>query len=53
MKERSKAGAEKSQWFVDTSWTMVENAKVGSKEALERLCMVYWYPLYAYIRRSG
>jgi len=26
---------------------------MGSKEALERLCSVYWYPVYAYIRRTG
>jgi RNA polymerase sigma-70 factor (ECF subfamily) len=24
-----------------------------SKEALERLCRTYWYPLYAYTRRKG
>ena len=24
-----------------------------SKEAMEKLCRVYWYPLYAYVRRKG
>jgi RNA polymerase sigma-70 factor (ECF subfamily) len=25
----------------------------GAQEALERLCVAYWYPLYAYVRRQG
>jgi DNA-directed RNA polymerase specialized sigma24 family protein len=25
----------------------------GSREALESLCRIYWYPLYAFIRRQG
>src|SRR5689334_10090937 len=25
----------------------------GVGEALETLCRTYWYPLYAYVRRSG
>jgi RNA polymerase sigma-70 factor (ECF subfamily) len=24
-----------------------------AREALERLCAIYWYPLYAYVRRQG
>jgi DNA-directed RNA polymerase specialized sigma24 family protein len=32
---------------------MVEHAQMGSQEALERLCSVYWYPIYAYIRQIG
>ena len=25
----------------------------AAREALERLCRLYWYPLYAYTRRRG
>lgn len=25
----------------------------GSREALETLCRIYWYPLYAFVRRQG
>jgi len=49
----SGAGAQ----FAATSWTDVLAAqRSGSPEAeraLERLCVTYWYPLYAYIRRRG
>jgi RNA polymerase sigma factor (sigma-70 family) len=43
--------------FAATSWTNVMAAQqTGSPEAaaaLEKLCAVYWYPLYAYLRRKG
>ena len=43
--------------FVTTHWSLVLSARgnesVESAAALEQLCRVYWYPLYAYIRRSG
>jgi len=43
--------------FVPTRWSMVRAAgKRGSPqadEALSKLCQTYWYPLYAYVRRSG
>ncbi len=43
--------------FVTTRWTMVLNAAGGSapqaERALEEICQVYWFPLYAYIRRRG
>jgi DNA-directed RNA polymerase specialized sigma24 family protein len=43
--------------FAATSWTNVLAAQqAGSPEgaaALEKLCGVYWYPLYAYLRRRG
>jgi len=53
MKTTTTGTGGKRQWFTTTSWTMVENAQLGAKEALERLCSVYWYPIYAYIRRLG
>ena len=30
-----------------------DSAAPGSAESLEKLCCTYWYPLYAYVRRSG
>jgi RNA polymerase sigma factor (sigma-70 family) len=43
--------------FVTTHWSVV--LKAGRQDtpqatgALEQLCRVYWYPLYAYVRRRG
>jgi DNA-directed RNA polymerase specialized sigma24 family protein len=43
--------------FATTRWTLVVQA--GGKEtgiadrALADLCLAYWYPLYAYVRRQG
>jgi RNA polymerase sigma-70 factor (ECF subfamily) len=43
--------------FVTTDWSMVLAAAIRSPAdsggALERLCGIYWYPIYAYIRRRG
>jgi RNA polymerase sigma factor (sigma-70 family) len=43
--------------FVTTRWTLVVAAGRGpsadAARALEELCRVYWYPLYAYARRHG
>jgi len=43
--------------FATTHWTVVLEAghseTPGALEALEQLCRVYWYPLYAYVRRRG
>ena len=40
-----------------TQWTVVLAAGATpspeSAAALERLCQAYWYPLYAFVRRSG
>ena len=43
--------------FHTTHWTMVlaareQDGEVG-RQALANLCSVYWYPLYAFIRRQG
>ena len=46
-------------WFTTTHWSVVLAAKEDasaspeSQQALERLCGIYWYPLYAYARRKG
>lgn len=43
--------------FPTTQWSLVFRAGKTSgdeaPEALERLCRRYWYPLYAFVRRSG
>ena len=40
--------------FPATRWSLVDLASgTDGGEALERLCRAYWYPLYAFARRSG
>ena len=44
------------QEFNTTLWSVVLAARGESpqaQEALEKLCRVYWYPLYAFVRRQG
>jgi RNA polymerase sigma-70 factor (ECF subfamily) len=46
-----------ARWFATTHWSVVLAAGHGSAPnadtALETLCRMYWYPLYAYVRRKG
>lgn len=43
--------------FLTTHWSLVQRAgqndTTQARQALEQLCRVYWYPLYAYVRRRG
>jgi len=43
--------------FVTTHWSVVLNAghgqATGARDALAKLCHTYWFPIYAYVRRSG
>lgn len=43
--------------FPTTHWSVIIEAgnleSEEASEALEHLCRVYWYPLYAYVRRRG
>ena len=43
--------------FPPTRWSMVQAVQQGTAEesarAMEDLCRSYWYPIYAYLRRSG
>lgn len=44
--------------FVTTRWSVVlaagsKSESTQAQNALARLCHVYWYPLYAYVRRRG
>jgi DNA-directed RNA polymerase specialized sigma24 family protein len=47
----------RSPVFGTTHWSIVLSAgdatSPQAKEALEKLCQAYWYPLYAYVRRKG
>lgn len=44
-------------WFTTTHWSVVLNAQdpasPEAKDALEKLCGTYWYPLYVFVRRQG
>ena len=45
------------QRFTTTHWSVVLLAGQAdspqASEALEKLCRIYWYPLYVYVRRQG
>jgi RNA polymerase sigma-70 factor (ECF subfamily) len=45
------------QTFATTHWSVVITAghqsSPNAREALEKLCRTYWFPLYAYVRRQG
>lgn len=42
--------------FPTTHWTLVTRIRQGGgvqQTALEELCRLYWYPIYAFLRRRG
>lgn len=43
--------------FTTTHWSVVlaasEGASPQAAQALEKLCRIYWFPLYAHVRRQG
>ena len=43
--------------FPTTSWSLVRRVQKGTdddaQKAMEEICRLYWYPIYAYARRSG
>ena len=57
MKHRKTSSADNSEVrFATTSWTRVLLAGTGDEESrgeFATLCRDYWYPLYAFLRRSG
>lgn len=60
MENTADAGSAKNraEAFASTNWSVVQLAGGAQdtpkvREALTRLCLTYWYPLYAFIRRQG
>jgi len=55
--QNADAPAKAGDWFATTHWSVVLAAEQSStpaaREALEKLCRDYWYPLYAFVRRQG
>lgn len=55
--EGQRSRQQSGQVFATTHWSLVLAAGDGdataAREALARLCQMYWYPLYAYVRRKG
>jgi len=53
----SKSGSARASAFAETHWTLILRAQGKSPglclDALDRLCRIYWYPLYAFVRRAG
>jgi RNA polymerase sigma-70 factor (ECF subfamily) len=43
--------------FPTTTWSTILTARdrdrTGFQQAIEKLCRIYWYPVYAYARRQG
>lgn len=56
MSEDTKPNSGGSAQFPETPWTQVALAGDGNTlahQALSKLCNMYWYPVYAFLRRSG
>lgn len=57
MSTTSRTGPVQRPLFVTTQWSTVLRAGHGhtthAREALEKLCRTYWYPIYACVRRRG
>jgi DNA-directed RNA polymerase specialized sigma24 family protein len=52
----SAALPERGPEFPTTHWTLVTRVREGGavrQAALEELCRLYWYPIYAFLRRRG
>jgi len=56
-REKQPSAAGERRWFTTTHWSVVLSARKRkspqSERALAALCETYWFPLYAYVRRSG
>ena len=57
MKPNESRANEDTGRFRTTHWSVVllsaQSQMPGSRPALDELCRLYWYPLYAFVRRRG
>ena len=57
MPARDSRHADSHRQFATTHWSLVleaaQDTSETSEQALAELCEIYWYPLYAYVRRQG
>ena len=55
--QNAQIGSRGSERFRTTQWSVVlaagRRSSPDARDALATLCQVYWYPLYAYVRRKG
>jgi RNA polymerase sigma factor (sigma-70 family) len=55
--EKASSTSRRNERFTATHWSVVlaarGNDSTSARAALETLCRVYWYPLYAFVRRMG
>jgi RNA polymerase sigma-70 factor (ECF subfamily) len=55
--ENGSSASRRDERFTATHWSVVLAARGGdsarARAALEALCLAYWYPLYAFVRRMG
>jgi RNA polymerase sigma-70 factor (ECF subfamily) len=55
--ENFEPAARTSAQFATTHWSTVlavgDGASPQAQTALEKLCRIYWFPLYAFVRRQG
>ncbi len=53
----SRETARPKNYFATTHWSVVLKAgrsdTTRARDALAKLCQIYWFPLYAYVRRRG
>ncbi len=52
----STSASSQSGQFNSTRWSLIAEAQAGSERgrcALQELCELYWFPVYAYCRRRG
>lgn len=57
MGESSRESESSGDIFVTTRWTMVlaaaDRSGPQAERAMEEICSIYWFPIYAYIRRRN
>jgi hypothetical protein len=53
MPESQGSTAQRDVGFAATRWSLVAGATERAQSSLAELCVRYWFPVYAYVRRSG